>query len=138
MRCAKNPSLSARFSTLLFPTTYSLIPSQKALLTDFKVFPPNLGIRFCRGKYGVVGEVVQGWWAKARIGATFRLIWDGGVGGRRKRSLVPSTCDTGRNTNRWAWTPKAAVEAMLRRQATLDAVGSGWRSNRMAIPIASV
>jgi hypothetical protein len=31
---------------------------------------------------------------KGKIGATFRLIWDGGGGDLRKRSRVRSTCGT--------------------------------------------
>jgi hypothetical protein len=32
---------------------------------------------------------------RARIGATFRLIWVGGGGARKKMSRIRSTCATG-------------------------------------------
>jgi len=57
---------------------------------DFKVFPPNLGMRFCGGNmalsvklYRVVG--------KGKDRATFRLIWDGG-GRRSKQEVMGPFC----------------------------------------------
>ena len=36
------------------PTTCRAIPSKEALLTDIKVFPPNLGIEFHGGNHALI------------------------------------------------------------------------------------